>query len=56
MRIRHAYEIYLTEMNAPTSECVRRLLKDSAMVPIREPDARNDHEERSPRMYVCASE
>lgn len=47
MRIRHAYEIHLTEMNAPTGECVRRLLKDSAMALAREPDGRNDHEERS---------
>jgi len=54
MRIRHAYEIHLTEMNAPTGECVRRLLKDSAMAPAREPDGRNDHEERSQYVRVRA--
>lgn len=54
--IRHAYEIHLTEMNAPTGERVRRLLKDSAMALAREPDGRNDHEEeeKSVRMYVRA--
>lgn len=52
MHIRHAYEIHLTEMNAPTSECVRRLLKDLATASAREPDGRNDHEERSQYVRV----
>lgn len=59
MCIRHAYEIHLTEMNAPTGECVRRLLKDFAMALACEPDGRNDHEEvererERVSTYVCA--